>query len=288
MINKKIFNIFKLGSKTYFYSSLFFPKKIKEDVFILYAFVRVADDLVDSIPQKTNEYIRFKKEYQYSYKGGKSNNIVINAFVDLEKRCGFDHRWVLAFFDSQESDLHTKEYKTIMDTEKYIYGSAEVIGLMMAKVLNLPVKSYLSAKFLGKAMQYANFIRDIKVDCQLGRLYFPKNELKEQGLECLCIDSISDDVNNFQKYLRSQIKRYYKWQNEAEKGFKYIPKRFRIAIKTASDMYKWTVSKIDKNPEIVFSEQIKPSYLRIILTGVKNMIGIYLGLDKATRSFKAL
>ena len=81
MKNNSIFQIFKQGSKTYFYSSVFFPKKVKEDVFILYAFVRTADDYVDCTPQKLDEFFSFKERYQQAIKGIKSNNEIIDKFV---------------------------------------------------------------------------------------------------------------------------------------------------------------------------------------------------------------
>ena len=63
MINKTLFSIFRQGSKTYFYSSLFFPSYLKKDVFALYAFVRKADNNVDSIPQDVNGFYKLKEKY---------------------------------------------------------------------------------------------------------------------------------------------------------------------------------------------------------------------------------
>jgi phytoene synthase len=74
--------------------------------------------------------------------------------------------------------------------------------------------------------------------------------------------------------VRYELKRYWKWQEEAEEGFKYIPKKFLTAIKTASDMYKWTAKEIEKNPRVVLEKQIKPSKYRILMSGVWNKFAI--------------
>ena len=73
--------IFKQGSTTYYLSSLFFPKKIRDDVFTLYAFVRVADDYVDNIPAQQKEFFVFVKETRRAYKTKQSSNHIIDSFI---------------------------------------------------------------------------------------------------------------------------------------------------------------------------------------------------------------
>jgi len=74
----------------------------------------------------------------------------------------------------------------------------------------------------------------------------------------------------FKKFIDTQIDYYFKWQTEAEQGFKYIPRRYLIPIKTASDMYNWTALKIKDNPFIIYEEKVKPSKFKIISTILKN------------------
>ena len=97
MVHKSIFGLFKQGSKTYFYSSLFFPAKIRDDIFILYAFVRKADNFVDQIPQQLNEFYKFKNDFQKAIKKQKIDDIVINSFVDLMQRKKISAAWVNVF-----------------------------------------------------------------------------------------------------------------------------------------------------------------------------------------------
>ena len=103
MINKTIYSIFQLGSKTYFYSSLFFPTNLRKDVFTLYGFVRKADNYVDSIPQDINGFYEFKEKYYNAINGNKTNDIVIDSFVKLAIKKHFNPEWTEAFLNSMES-----------------------------------------------------------------------------------------------------------------------------------------------------------------------------------------
>ena len=264
--------IFKNGSKTYYYSSIFFPPKVKDDVYKLYSFVRKADDYVDSVPQRKNNFYKFKNKYERALMGEKTDDLVIDSFVDVMNKRDFDPKWVTAFLNSMESDLYIRSYETLEILKKYLYGSAEVVGLMMAKILELPTESYECATYLGRAMQYVNFIRDIDEDLLLGRNYFPRKDYIENDLASLEVEESIRKPEGFRNFTRTQLKRYFLWQQEAEKGFKYIPKRYLIPIKTASEMYKWTAKIIYKNPFIVYERKVKPSIPRIVVTIGKNTV----------------
>ena len=263
-MDKRFKQIFKSGSKTYFYSSIFFPPAVREDVFKLYSFVRVADDFVDTVPQKKEEFYTLKERYKRATEGEATGDLVVDSFAELSERKGFEPKWVDAFLASMEADLHTMVYSSIDKLRTYLYGSAEVIGLMMAKIIGLPEWSYDSARHLGRAMQYVNFIRDIAEDLQLGRTYFPQKDLRANSLESLEYDHVSQNPDGFRSFLQKQLGRYMTWQAESEEGFDFIPKRYLIPIKTASEMYKWTARVIWSKPFIIYAVKVKPSIARIV------------------------
>ena len=259
MINKTLYSIFKEGSKTYFYSSLFFPMDVRSDVFVLYAFVRKADNFVDNVPQLKNQFYDFWGKYEAALGGNVSGDIVIDSFVELANRKKFDRKWIKAFLKAMEMDIKKHKYIDLDETKQYMYGSAEVVGLMMASIMELPRESFECARYLGRAMQYINFIRDISEDLSLGRQYLPQSDLQRCGLESVEYEHVKTREKGFNAFIRTQIGYYEKWQQIAEKGFPYIPKRYFIPIKTASDMYKWTAEQIKKLPIIVYSKKVKPS-----------------------------
>lgn len=271
--------IFENGSRTFYNSSLFFPKKVRNDIVLLYAFVRTVDNFVDRKVPRMKEFNSFVNEYRKALKGGKSKNPIINKYIELSRKHEFEQDWNEAFLKAMKSDIHFKSYKNLEDVvENYIYGSAEVIGLMIAKIFGLAPASYKYARDLGKAFQYINFIRDIAEDNELGRAYFPVVTLKKFGLKDLKLKTVKSNPEGFSSFIKEQIKQYRLWQKSAEPGYKYIPKYALIPIKTAAQMYSWTANVIESNPQIIFEKKVKPSRLRIFATGIKNYLTVTLGI----------
>jgi phytoene synthase len=162
------------------------------------------------------------------------------------------------------SDTYKKTYATLAELEEYIYGSAEVIGLVMAKLMNLPAESYATARLLGKGFQYINFIRDIAEDIQLGRQYIPLEVLRPFGFEKLTETTAREKPDQFKALIKQELSRYRAWQTDGEAGFSYIPKRALLPIKTAADMYRFTADVIEKDPFVIFRKKVKPTKLKII------------------------
>ncbi len=275
-IDKTIYTIFKKGSRTYFYSTVFFPKTVKRDVFTLYSFLRKADDYVDSIPQDSESFYAFKDLY-YDAKGGtETDDIVINSFVELVNRKNFEDSWVDAFLNSMEMDIYKSSYQNMDELMTYLYGSSEVVGLFMAKIMDLSPESFNAARHLGRAMQYINFIRDISEDIDLGRVYFPQDDLDMFGIESLESKFTINNRDKFNGFIRKQLETYKGWQKEAEKGFSFIPYRYLISIKTASDMYNWTAREIERDPFVVYKKKVKPSTPKIVFNVFTNSLGLGL------------
>lgn len=105
--------IFRRGSVTYYNSTFLFPKQIRRDVTKLYAFVRVFDDLVDSVPQKAEEFYEMRRKFELALKGEDVEDVVLSNFVELMGRKKLEKGWVDSFLNSMESDLHKKVYYTL-------------------------------------------------------------------------------------------------------------------------------------------------------------------------------
>jgi len=252
--------IFKKGSVTYYYSSLFFTGQIKKDVFAFYAYVRLVDDYIDSASPDLRRFEETCKDTVACWEGKRVDNRIVSSFCEMAKRCGFEWAWVEAFWQAMRSDISKKNYANIEELYEYMYGSAEVIGFMMASILSLPNESYASAAMLGRSMQYLNFIRDVKEDMALGRNYLGYSH-----------EDISDP-EKWKIFIRGNLARYEKIQNQAEEGYRYIPKKYLISIKTAADMYLWTAKRIYEDPSVVLQKKIKPSVFRILYQIIKNAV----------------
>lgn len=278
MNNNSLTTIFRRGSKTYFFASLFFPPEIKKKVTTLYAFVRVADDFVDQVPADESSFNQFVETYhrvRAKDMYGLPNESWMHVIVDfsvLQDEVKIEEEWVDSFLVAMRADLHKKTYQTIDETIEYMYGSAEVIGLMLSRIFGLQKEAHKSARMLGRAMQYANFIRDVTEDNQLGRQYLPTADLWRFGLVDLKEKTARAHPNEFIKLMQFEIDRYRQWQAEAERGYHFLSKRIRVAVKTASDMYNWATEQIARDPMVVFQKKVKPSKGRVLWTGIKNLV----------------
>ena len=261
---------FRTGSKTYYNSSVFFPESVREDVYVLYGFVRTADNFVDRVPQDRAGFEAFRVRYSRALRGTGSGDHIIDSFVELLRAKQFEEEWVEAFLDSMELDLTKQTYQRMQETLEYIYGSAEVIGLFMCRILGIGEEAYTFARLQGRAMQYINFIRDVEEDHSLlGRTYLP---LGGSGFNSLSRSQTLGRRREFAEFIRSQIARYSEWQSEAQKGYQYIPKRYRVPIKTAADMYAWTARRIYRDPFLIFESKVKPRKSRVLFRAHSNII----------------
>ncbi|WP_299620304.1 phytoene/squalene synthase family protein [uncultured Tenacibaculum sp.] len=162
-------------------------KSIRSHIYNIYGFVRFADEIVDTFHDYDKEGLldRFEKDYFLSKHSGISLNPILNSFVFTVNKFGITDDLVQAFLKSMRADLHKTEYKTQEEYNEYIYGSADVVGLMCLKVfVKGDDQKYEALKDpamrLGSAFQKVNFLRDLKDDVELlNRSYFPNVDLKE-------------------------------------------------------------------------------------------------------------
>lgn len=174
---------FTLGIKT-------LDKRFHLPIYAIYGFVRYADEIVDTFEgyDKKTLLSRFKSDTYVAIEEGISLNPVLHSFQLIVNKYKIDHELIEAFLRSMEMDLYFADYNQ-NGYEEYIYGSAEVVGLMCLRVFcegNLSEYERLKAdaKRLGSAFQKVNFLRDIKSDFQeRGRTYFPDVDFKNFTLE---------------------------------------------------------------------------------------------------------
>lgn len=266
--------IFQNGSTTYYWSSRFFPKAVREDVFKLYSFVRVADDCVDALPANAAGFAEITRLWVDP--SATSDNELFTRVVDnlrsVASKYQFDPAWAEAFLASMQMDLGRRRYQTMDDTLEYVYGSAEVIGLMMARIMGLPPEADEAARLQGRAMQWINFLRDIAEDNQLGRCYIPAEDLQKCGLKNLSQTEVSATSESFNRLMQLELSRYHDWQAGANNGFQYIPHRLLAPLRTAVDMYNWTAQEIAKDPARVYRTKLKPRPTQVATRAIKRLL----------------
>lgn len=157
-----------------------FSRELRSPIYAIYGFVRFADEIVDTFHDKDKQKLltEFRSETFKAIYEGISLNPVLHTFQQVVNQYRIGHDLITAFLDSMEMDLHKTVYHK-QDLDRYIYGSAEVVGLMCLRVfLNGNDEEYEKLRpyacALGAAFQKINFLRDMKSDFQeRGRVYFP-------------------------------------------------------------------------------------------------------------------
>lgn len=166
-------------------STRLFPRNLRRAIYAVYGFVRVADEIVDTFDTLARQELldAFEEETYVAMKRGVSTNPIIHAFIVTANEFDIDKTLIHPFFESMRMDLEPATY-TRESYQRYIYGSAEVVGLMCLKVFVRGDASRYDelregASALGAAYQKVNFLRDMKDDFESrGRVYFPEVDYK--------------------------------------------------------------------------------------------------------------
>ena len=224
---------------------------IREDIYNIYGFVRFADEIVDSFHgyQKEQLIQDFETDYYKALESDISLNPILNAFQITVKKNNISDDLVQAFLKSMKMDLVKSEYNTKAEYGDYIYGSADVVGLMCLKVFvqgNQEKYDALKdeAMRLGSAFQKVNFLRDLKDDnLVLNRNYFPGVDLR----------SFDDEAK---KAIIAEIDEDFK---AAREGIKKLPLEAKFGVFTAYVYYKKLLNKLERTP----SHKIGTSRIRV-------------------------
>ncbi len=244
-------NVTEKYSTSFSLATRMLDQSIRSDIYNIYGFVRFADEIVDTFHQypKKELFDRFEENLNHSLRNKISLNPILNSFQMTVNKYNIDLDLIKAFMRSMRWDLYKKKYLNKKDYKTYIYGSADVVGLMCLKVfVKGDDKKYNdlreNAMSLGSAFQKVNFLRDLKNDHNiLKRSYFPN------------VDLNSFDENSKEKIIKEI-------ENDFKKGlvgiFK-LPSEAKFAVYTAYKYYFKLLIKLKNTP----STRIKSSRIRV-------------------------
>lgn len=230
----------RLYSTSFYSATQLFSPPVREAIHGIYGFVRLADEIVDSFHGHDQRALldRFEADYDFAQQQGVSTNPVIQAFLLTVNRYRIDDAYIRAFLSSMRADLDKKIYTTQLEADQYIYGSADVVGLMCLRVFcdgddRLFGELVIPAMRLGSAFQKVNFLRDLRQDVlELGRVYFPGFTM-EQFDEATKRELVRDIEADFAEGLK-RIRR--------------LPDSSRLAVYTAYQYYMRLLGKIRETP----------------------------------------
>ena len=226
-------------------------QSIRQDIYNIYGFVRFADEIVDTFHDYDKELLfdNFEEQLYKALDQKISLNPILNAFQHTFHKNQLSRENVASFMKSMKLDLHKQNYSTKKEYDAYIYGSADVVGLMCLKVfvkgdLEMFERLKGAAMKLGSAFQKVNFLRDLKEDFEnLNRTYFPNTNLSalDELSKAAIIAEIEDDFE------------------QGYQGILRLPIDAKFGVFTAYRYYKQLLLKIKNTPAL----EIKSTRIRI-------------------------
>ena len=250
LVTQRYSTSFSLGTRL-------LSNSIRVHIYNIYGFVRFADEIVDSFHEfnKVDLLNRFEEDLMHAISNKISLNPILNSFQFTVNEKKIDIELIKAFLKSMRMDLTKNNYKTKKEYNEYIYGSADVVGLMCLKVFvdgdnskYEKLKPY--AMSLGSAFQKVNFLRDLNADFKnLDRTYFPNLNLSnfDEANKVNIINEIEKDFNH------------------ALKGIFMLPESSRLGVYTAYKYYRKLLIKLKNTPSVkIQSARIRvPNYQKM-------------------------
>jgi len=227
--------------KTFHVATRLLPPRIREATYVLYAFFRVADEVVDDPGDRTPDQQREELDRIRAAALGEreTDDPVLAAFAELREEYDINADDVDTFIDAMASDVDTDRYETYAELEAYMDGSASAVGRMMTAVMEPedPEQALPHATALGEAFQLTNFLRDVREDIvERNRIYLPQSTLDRHGVTDQQLMAFEMDAN-VAAVMEDELDRAEALYKEGVAGIKYLPEDCQLAVLLAAVLY---------------------------------------------------
>ena len=236
---------------TYYCATARLPRDVRPAVHALYGFVRGADEIVDG-PRRAPDPAarraaldRWEQELDRGIASGRSSHPVIAALVDAGRRHRLPLGELRVYMSSMRLDCAPLRIETREELERYMRGSAAAVGLIMAPLLGAPLDEHQTFARLGVAFQLTNFIRDVREDHALGRLYLPREDLERYGVEEAEIASRRPGPG-FRSLLAAEVESARRLFNGSAPAVAAVSPAVQPGIKLARSVYMRVLDRVER------------------------------------------
>ena len=260
---------------TFHLATRFLPDRVRHPTYILYAFFRKADQVVDDPdPRPPEEQHALLDEYEHTVLDGQeTDDPVLSAMADLVDEYDLDETDIRAFLASMRQDIDAEPYDSREALETYLHGSAVAVGFLMLQVMDPTATAALpNAKALGEAFQLTNFIRDVREDVvEYDRIYLPRSTLEEHGVTI-------DDIRalRFDERVAAAIEAELRWAEERYRtgvaGIDALPADCQFPVLLASVFYAEYHRMIERQGYNVIDTQPSLSKRRYLSLGARTWL----------------
>ena len=227
--------------KTFHLATRVLPERVRHATYVLYAFFRVADEVVDAADTAPPPEQRQRLEELRRQALGEveTDDPVLDAFSELREAHDIPDADVDAFIDAMLSDVDTDRYETYDELETYMDGSAAAVGRMMTQIMETPraAEAIPHATALGEAFQLSNFLRDVREDVvERDRIYLPLETLRKHDVtEEQVLDFEYDE--RFRATMEEELRRAEALYREGVEGIRYLPDDCQFAVLLSAVLY---------------------------------------------------
>ena len=227
--------------RTFYVATRFLPKRVREATFVLYAFFRIADEVVDD-PSPAPASVQHAQldEIQAAALGEvPSDDPVLQAFAEIKAQVGIPDEEVTEFISAMRSDIDATGYDTYADLEEYLRGSSVAVANMMMAIMDVPEpeKARPHAKALGEAFQLTNFLRDVREDVlEYDRIYLPRETLKRFDTTEEAIRDL-DSSQAVRRVIEAELHRAEQRYRKGVEGIRFLPKDCQFPVLLATVLY---------------------------------------------------
>lgn len=280
--------------RTFFLATRLLAPAQRPAVHALYGFARLADDILDDLDPKLDNRIRGEQLHRLGARffdgGDHLDDPVLSAVIHTARTYGIAAELFADFLASMRMDLTVTDYPDRAALERYMHGSAEVIGLQLLPVLGTvgpPTEAAPYAAALGKAFQLTNFLRDVDEDLERNRIYLPADELAAHGVDrellrwCHIHRRTDARVRSALMEQHAITRRVYRYAGD---GIRRLAPRSRPCVATALTLYSEILDRIELSDFAIFSQRATVHTVRRVQVAGAGLIRAWWARTAATSS----
>ncbi|MCH7661317.1 MAG: phytoene/squalene synthase family protein [Euryarchaeota archaeon] len=233
--------IHRQTGRTFYYATRLLPDRVRESTYVLYAFFRVTDEIVDDAegtpPEEQRRELESLREQALGQR--EPETPVLEAFQIIRERHDITEEDIDTFVDAMATDIEKRRYENYGELEAYMNGSAAAVGRMMTGVMNPenPETALPHATALGEAFQLTNFVRDVREDIvDRDRIYLPQSTLEAEGVTNEQIERFEMD-ERVARAVQTELSRAESLYRTGVAGIKHLPRDCQLPVLLAAVLY---------------------------------------------------
>jgi phytoene synthase len=268
----------KQTGKNFYYSFLTLPAEMRRDMCVLYAFMRITDDIGDDesidLPERRQNLKVWKQSLESTLAGESAEHVIFPALLDIIQRRQIPVVYLYDVIEGVSQDLEPHRFESWHELEQYCYHVAGAVGLCCIHIWGFKGDDvHTSAVACGTAFQLTNILRDIAEDADRGRVYLPQEDLRQFGYT---EDDLKNGVNDdrFRALMQYEVARARQYYEQAEELFASLSKEGQPILRAMIRIYGGLLDQIEARNYDVYSSRVSLSKMKKWSIVARSFVGM--------------